>query len=51
MNKIKYKLIVASLLLLAVSLVMFAATIYISGLQKDDGVVINLAGRRESPSM
>jgi len=46
MNKIKYKLIVASLLLLTVSLVMFAATIYISGLQKDDGVVINLAGRQ-----
>ncbi len=46
MNKIKYKLTVASLLLLAVSLVMFAATIYISGLQKDDGVVINLAGRQ-----
>jgi len=46
MNRIKYKLMVVSLLLLAVSLVMFAATIYISGLQKDDGVVINLAGRQ-----
>jgi methyl-accepting chemotaxis protein len=46
MNKIKYKLIVTNLLLLAISLVMFVATIYISGLQKDDGVVINLAGRQ-----
>lgn len=46
MKKIKYKLLLTSLLLLAVSVVMFAATVYISGLQKDDGLVINLAGRQ-----
>jgi len=46
MNKIKYKLLVSTLLLLGVSVVMFVATLYISALQKDDGVVINLAGRQ-----
>ena len=46
MKKIKYKLLLTSLLLLSVSVVMFAATVYISGLQKDDGLVINLAGRQ-----
>ncbi len=46
MNKIKYKLIASTLLLLGVSVVMFLATLYISALQKDDSVVINLAGRQ-----
>ena len=46
MNKIKYKLIASTLLLLGVSVVMFIATLYISSLQKNDSIIINLAGRQ-----
>ncbi|MBW1644761.1 MAG: methyl-accepting chemotaxis protein [Deltaproteobacteria bacterium] len=44
--KIKNKLLFANLIIFSVALVMFLATVYVSGKQKDDGVVINLAGRQ-----
>jgi nitrate/nitrite-specific signal transduction histidine kinase len=44
--KIRYKLGITVMMLSLIIVVMFLATWYLTGKQKDDGLVINLAGRQ-----